>query len=314
MTEKALRILVTGGTGFIGSHAAERLVERGHSVLVVDNYATGRRDTLAEPRPRLTVTESDIADADTVGRLFGEFRPEVVLHCAASYKDPDDWTPDVRTNVEGTINVVRSSRAVGIRRLIYFQTALCYGSRPAEQPVTLGAPLRPENSYAISKTAAEQYIALSGLEFVSLRLANMYGPRNLSGPVPTFFRRLSAGQRCVAVDTRRDFVFVDDLIALVVLAAEGVGGPGYYHVSSGRDYSIRELYDAVASAMGVREPAEERARGADDAPTILLDPSRAQAEFGWKASVPLDEGVRRAVAWYRRHGVEQTYTHLRMRG
>jgi len=308
-----MRMLVTGGTGFIGSHVTERLLDVGHEVVALDNYATSRRDTLAQARPRLRVVEGDIGDETATNRLFGEFEPEVVLHCAASYKDPDAWAEDVRTNVQGTVNVVRAAQASRVRRLIYFQTALCYGSRPKDQPVTLATPLQPENSYAITKTAGEQYIALSGLEFLSLRLANMYGPRNLSGPLPTFFSRLAAGKRCFAVNTRRDFVFVDDLVAVAVAAAEGRGRPGYYHVSSGSDYSIKELYDAVAKAMGVREPVEERERGADDAPTILLDPSRTQAEFGWKVTVPLEDGIRRAVEWYRRHGVDQTYTHLKLK-
>jgi UDP-glucose 4-epimerase len=308
-----MRMVVTGGTGFIGSHVAERLVEAGHAVLAIDNYATSRRDTLADAPPRLTVVEADIAGGGRTMALIQEFRPDVVLHAAASYKDPEDWDEDVRTNVRGTIHVIRAARAVGVRRLIYFQTALCYGSRPVEQPVTLAAPVQPENSYAISKTAGERYIALSGLEFVSLRLANIYGARNLSGPIPTFYSRLAAGKRCFAVDTRRDFIHVDDLTAAVVPFAEGRGAPGYYHVASGRDYAIRELYDAVARAMAVTQPVEERARGADDAPTILLDPSRLQAELGWKPTVPLEDGIRRAVAWYRRHGVEQTYTHLKLK-
>jgi UDP-glucose 4-epimerase len=282
-------------------------------VAVLDNYATSRRDTLASPPPGLTVVEGDIADEHGTTGLIAAFRPDVILHCAASYKDADAWTEHIRTNVQGTVNVVRAAQAAGVRRLIYFQTALCYGGRPKDQPVTLATPLSPENSYAITKTAAEQFIALSGLEFLSFRLANMYGPRNLSGPLPTFFSRLAAGKRCFAVNTRRDFVFVDDLVEVAVAAAEGHGRPGYYHVSSGADYSIKELYDAVAKAMGVREPVEERERSAEDAATILLDPSRTQAEFGWKATVPLEEGIRRAVEWYRRHGVDQTYTHLKMR-
>jgi UDP-glucose 4-epimerase len=307
-----MRVLVTGGTGFIGSHAAEHLCRRGHTVLVLDDYTTGRRDTLEPPPAGLTVSELDIANASALTGAFESFRPDVVLHCAASYKDPDAWEADVRTNVEGTINVVRASRRANVGRLIYFQTALCYGSYPKEQPVTLGAALHPQNSYAISKTAGEQYIASSGLEFLSLRLANMYGPRNVSGPVPTFYSRLAAGRACFAVNTRRDFVYVDDLMGVVVPATEGKGAPGYYHVSSGRDVSIRELYDAVAAAMAIDRPVEERERGADDAPTILLDPSRAEKEFGWRVSTPLADGVRQTVAWYRAHGVDQTYTHLKL--
>jgi len=309
-----VKLLVTGGAGFIGSHVVERLLALGHAALVVDNFATARRDTLDAFRGRVEVIDATIAEPATVDGLFARFRPDVVLHCAASYKDPDDWAEDSRTNVLGTVNVVKASVATAVRRLIYFQTALCYGSHPREQPVTLDHPLAPENSYAISKTAGERYVLTSGLDALSLRLANMYGPRNLSGPVPTFYSRLAEGKPCFAVDTRRDFVFVDDLVEVVVPAVEGHGRPGIYHVSTGTDYSIRELYDAVAAAVGVDRPVEERARGADDAPTILLDPSRTAAEFGWKATTALRDGIARTVAWYRRNGVGQTYTHLRLPG
>jgi UDP-glucose 4-epimerase len=308
-----MRILITGGTGFIGSHLAEALVARGHDVLAIDNYETSRRDTLSEPRDRLRVVAADIADERGVRDLMEACHPNVVVHCAASYKDGDAWSADTRTNVLGTINVVRAARQHDVGRLIYFQTALCYGNHPAEQPVTLGSPLKPESSYAISKTAGEQYIALSGLEFLSFRLANVYGPRNLSGPIPTFYRRLKDGKPCFVVNTRRDFVFVDDLVAALVPAVEGRGAPGYYHLSTGSDYSIRELYDAVCAALGMSRPVEERERGADDAPTILLDPSRIHAELGWRATTPLAEGIRRATAWYEQHGVEQTFTHLEMK-
>jgi UDP-glucose 4-epimerase len=306
-----VRILVTGGAGFIGSHLCERLADAGHDIVAVDNFATSRRDTAEALAGRVELVEGTIADAALVREAFSG-RPEVVVHCAASYRDPDDWHEDVRTNVAGTANVVRVAREAGAGRLVYFQTALCYGNAPREQPITLSHPLWPESSYAISKTAGERYIALSGLDFVSFRLANVYGPRNLSGPVPTFYKRLAAGQKCFVMNTRRDFLYVEDLLAVALKAIAGEGRPGYYHVSSGSDSSIRELYDAVAAAMGVDAEAEERERGEDDAPTILLDPSVTEAEFGWQTQVPLEEGVRRTIEWYERHGVEETYTHLRI--
>ena len=308
-----MRVLITGGAGFIGSHLCERLAEAGHEVLALDNFATARRDTAAALAEQVDVVEGSIADPDGVERAFARARPELVIHCAAAYRDPDDWDEDVRTNALGTAYVVRAAQDAGAERLIYFQTALCYGNAPQEQPISLAHPLWPESSYAVSKTAGERYIALSGLDFVSFRLANVYGPRNLSGPVPTFYQRLAAGKRCFAVDTRRDFLFVEDLLAVVLRASAGEGRSGYYHVSSGSDCSILELYGAVAGAMGVDEPAEERERGPDDAPTILLDPSATEAEFpGWRADTPLADGVAQTVAWYSEHGVEETYTHLRI--
>lgn len=308
-----MRVLITGGAGFIGSHVADRLLARGDRVLVVDNFATGRRDNLP-PREALELVETSIADTARVDAIFERFRPEVVVHAAASYKDPENWAEDARTNVVGTANVTRAAARAGVERLIYFQTALCYGLRPRESPITLDHPLLPaDSSYAISKTAGEQYVALSGLDFLSFRLANAYGPRNLSGPLPTFFHRLSSGRRCFVMDSRRDFVFIDDLVDVVMRAVDGRGSRGYYHVASGGDVAIRELFDSAVRALGVRldEPVEVRPRSADDAPSILLDPSRTAADFDWKATTPLDEGVTKAIAYYRAFGVEQTFTHLK---
>src|SRR6478672_10309137 len=278
-------VLITGGAGFIGSNLVDRLLDLGDRVLVIDNFATARRDSLPG-HANLTVDEGTIADEDFVARSFRSFEPEAVVHAAAAYKDPDAWAEDSRTNAVGTANVVRASEAAGARRLVYFQTALCYGLRPQEQPITLSHPLDPSaSSYAVSKTAGEHYVRLGSVDWVSFRLANVYGPRNLSGPLPTFYQRLTAGKPCFVMDTRRDFVFVDDLVAVALKAIAGRGASGVYHVSSGSDVSIKELYDATVAALGMDPDGdvEVRPRSEDDAPSILLDPSVTEAEFGWRA-------------------------------
>jgi UDP-glucose 4-epimerase len=309
-----MKVLITGGAGFVGSHLTDRLLARGDDVLVIDNFATARRDNLAE-QERLTLVEGTIVDPKLVDDAFSSFGPDVVAHAAAAYKDPDDWREDAATNAAGTANVVKAAEAAGVNRLVYFQTALCYGLQPLEQPITLDHPLRPEDSsYAISKTTGEYYVRLSGLDWVSLRLANAYGPRNVSGPLPTFFQRLSEGKGCFVMDTRRDFIYVQDLIDLVVQALDGQGSGGVYHASSGSDYSIKELFDATVAALAL-DPAPEvevRDRNPDDAFTILLDPSRTQDEFGWTPSTPLDRGVADSIDYYREHGIEETFTHLRL--
>ena len=305
-------VLITGGAGFIGSHLTDQLLERGDDVLVIDNFATARRDSLSD-HDNLTLVEGTIVDPKLVEDVFGDFQPEVVVHAAASYKDPEAWTEDTQTNAVGSANIVRAAKEAGVSRFVYFQTALCYGLHPVEQPITLSHPLDPkDSSYAISKTAGEWYVRLSGLDWISFRLANVYGPRNLSGPLPTFFQRLSEGKPCFVMDTRRDFVFVDDLADVAMKAIGGGGESGVYHVSSGSDVSIKELFDATVKAMGIEldREVEVRPRNPDDAPSILLDPAKTERDFGWSAKTPLEDGVAKAVDYYRSYGVAETISHL----
>ena len=134
-----MKVLVTGGAGHIGSHIVERLLARGDEVLVIDNYETGRRDNLKQ-NTNLRIVEDSIANTQKVFQIFNEFQPEILVHAAASYKDPENWIEDATTNVVGAANLVRAAKETGVRRIIYFQTALCYGLKPIEQPITLAHP------------------------------------------------------------------------------------------------------------------------------------------------------------------------------
>ena len=305
-----MRVYITGVAGFIGSHIAERMVAAGHEVRGVDNLLTGREDNVPDG---VLWRDEDITVNAGWSNEISRWAPEVVYHCAASYDDRSNWERDADTNVIGTIEVVRAALSVNAR-LVYFQTSLCYGLNPGPDPLTVDAPLNPQGSYAVSKTAGERYIHDSGVDYVSLRLANVYGPRNLSGPVPAFFKRLTAGEPCTVVDSRRDFLFIDDLLGVAIPAAEQ--GSGVYHVASGRDAPIHAIYANVRAALGLDQPylTETVPRPADDAPSILLDPSATEVEFGWKADTRLSDGVNAAVEWYREHGVERTYTHLSVQG
>ncbi|MEK6580127.1 MAG: NAD-dependent epimerase/dehydratase family protein [Bdellovibrionota bacterium] len=307
-----MKVLITGGAGFVGSHIADRLLARGDEVLVIDNYATGRRDNL-KSHPKLKIIEGTIADTSLVQSTHNDFKPELVIHAAASYKDPENWVEDTKTNVLGTANVVQAAKKCGTKRVIYFQTALCYGLKPLEQPITLNHPILPDgSSYAISKTSGEQYIRLSGIDFISFRLANAYGPRNISGPLPTFYQRLTNKQSCFCMDTRRDFIYIQDLVDCVMKAVDGRGKTGAYHISSGSDYSIKELFDATVKAMGIQADAPVKPRNPDDTYTILLDPSQTNKEFGWKTTTPLEVGVKAAIDYYKEYGITQTFTHLKL--
>jgi UDP-glucose 4-epimerase len=310
-----MRVLITGGSGFIGSHLADRLLARGDHVLVIDNYATGRRDNLLKS-PNLKIIEGTIADEALIARSYDEFRPQKVIHAAASYKDPANWQEDVRTNILGTAIIVHACQRHHVERLIYFQTALCYGLKPVEQPITLNHPICPEgSSYALSKTSAEQYIQLSGLDYISFRLANAYGPRNISGPLPTFYQRLTNNIPCFVTDTRRDFIYVEDLIDCTLLALDGAGRKGAYHISSGRDYAIKTLFDETVASLGIKleKPVEVRERSADDTFTILIDPSQTNLDFGWKVTTSLKNGIHKAIEYYQTYGIAETYTHLKNR-
>lgn len=308
-----MNILVTGACGFIGSHLAEHFLASGHRVVGIDNLSTGRLENFPDDLAAELV-EGDIANRRELAFAFALAQPDVVYHCAASYADRDAWERDARTNVLGTIEVLRLCAEYEVRRLVYFQTSLCYGLAP-ESPVKPDAPIDPTSSYAISKTAAEQYIAMSGIDYASLRLANIYGPRNLSGPVPTFFRRIQRGEPCTIVDTRRDFVFVGDLVDIAARMAEPEAPGGVWHVGSGHDEAILTMFDAVVEAMGADvEPVPVIPRGPDDAFTILVDPTLTEQAFGWSAKTPLQQGIEAAVAWYEAHGVEQTFTHLAIKG
>jgi UDP-glucose 4-epimerase len=308
-----MKVFVTGGAGQVGSTVIDMLLARGDRVLGIDNFSTGRRDNLVA-HPHLKFVEDSIADSALIDRLFEEFKPEVVIHTAASYKDPDDWSTDALVNAVGSANIARASKAYGVSRLIYFQTALCYGTKPQQSPITLDHPIDPVNSsYAISKTAGEHYIQFSGVDWVTFRLANVIGERNVSGPLPIFFERLSVGKKCFVTPARRDFCYAKDLARVVVRAADGAGH-GTYHFSSGKDVAIRELYDAVVSAMKLNDYPEPEFKplGNDDPASILLDPSRTLADFGQIEFTPLAKVAEAAVERWKSEGVQGGYTHLKV--
>jgi UDP-glucose 4-epimerase len=307
-----MKVLVTGGAGQIGSTVIDLMLARGDRVVAVDNMITGRRENLVAD-PNLTLVEDTVADAAALDGLFSDFRPDVVVHTAASYKDPDDWNTDALVNTVGTANVAKACKTHKVSRLIYFQTALCYGTKPIQQPIQLDHPINPVNSsYAISKTAGEHYIQYSGVDWVTFRLANVIGPRNVSGPLPIFYARLAKGAKCFVTPARRDFCYAGDLAKVVLRAADG-RGHGTYHFSSGRDVAIQDLYDSVVRAMKLNHYPEPEVRplGADDAPSILLDPARTYIDFGHVEFTPLDEIVRLAVERWQEVGVIGGYTHLK---
>jgi UDP-glucose 4-epimerase len=308
-----MRILITGGAGCLGSNLTERYLMAGHAVAVIDNFATGHRGSLPDSHPLLTVVEGSVTDVTALNALFETFKPTHVIHSAAAYKDPDDWIEDTRTNVEGTVNVIRAAKAAGVQRFINFHTALGYG-RPASVPIPVDAPARPFTSYGVSKQAGEQFVAMSGLPYVSLRLANVTGPRLAIGPIPTFYTRLKAGKGCFCSRTIRDFIDMDDFFSVMDIVMKPDAPSGIFNVSTGTGHSIKEIFDLAVDHLGIvlKEPVPEVDPGADDVPAVVLDPSHTQAVLGWKAQYNFEQIIRRMFAWYDINGVTAIFSHLKV--
>lgn len=305
-----MRILITGGAGCLGSNLIEHWLPQGHEIFVIDNFATGKREVVPEV-PGLAVKEGSIVDQALVDACFARFQPEVVIHAAAAYKDPDDWVEDSRTNVIGSAHVARAAKACGARRLINFQTALCYG-RPQQLPIPASHPTAPFTSYGITKTAGEQFMLLSGVPTLSLRIANVTGPRLAIGPIPSFYKRLKAGQSCFCSDTSRDFLDMSDFLAFMDVAIQPDAPTGVYNIASGEAHSIKEIFDLVTDYLGLggREvPVVPPA--ADDVPVVSLDASETLKAFGWQARVGFAETIRRQLDWYEKYGISDVFSHLK---
>lgn len=296
----------------VGSHVAELLEARGDEVIIIDNFATGRPEHLLNLKTQYKFQDS-IANESLYALLSSQFSNiDVIVHTAASFANGNDWSDHINTNVLGTALITRLAQKFNCR-LIYFQTALCYGDNPTIQPVPLEYPRQPmASSYAISKTAGEFYIEQSGVDFVTFRLANIVGPRNLSGPLPIFYKRISAGEKCVIANAKRDFIDVRNLATVVLQSIDGRGN-GAYHFSSGKDVQIIDLYKKVVSAMRLDfEPEydfQENAAGGP--PSILLDPTRTYLDFEMPTLNSIKETVSGAISYYEKFGVTREVTHLK---
>lgn len=305
-----MRLLITGGSGCLGSNLVEKFLLQGNPICVIDNFATSNREVLPS-LPGLMVVEGSVANADLVSRTFADFQPTHVIHSAASYKDPLNWVEDVATNVLGAINVAKAAQKSNVRRLINFQTALCYG-RNSLVPITLDQPTAPFTSYGISKTAGETYLMQSGLPVVSLRLANICGPRLTIGPIPIFYKRLKAGENCFCSDATRDFLDMSDFIDVIEQVLQIDAPTGVFNVSSGEGHSIHEVLLAVSNYLGITPPdVLIVSPGTDDVSNLVLDPIATHCAFGWRAKVGFKAIIEKQLRWYDQHGISDTFSHLK---
>jgi nucleoside-diphosphate-sugar epimerase len=305
-----MRLLITGGAGSLGTNIIEHLGDQCEEILVIDNFATGKKAALL-PAENLRVAEATITDSNVVNKLFADFQPTHVIHSAAAYKDPNDWVEDSLTHVVGTCNVVRAAESVQVQRLINFQTALCYG-RPSQVPIPITHPTSPFTSYGITKTAGEAFVRAAKISNASFRLANVTGPRLAIGPIPTFYKRLKSGESCSVSTTVRDFLDMSDFLSLVDRALKSDAPSGVFNVSTGEGHTIEEIFRVVAKHVGKpdAEPASINPPGPDDVAAVVLDPTETQTAFGWKAKVGFAETISRMLSWYDIHGVTDIYSHL----
>ena len=307
-----MKILLTGGAGCLGSNIIEHYLPLGHEICVIDNYSTGFREVVPIIS-RLSVVEGSIVDFELVMETFMDFKPTHVIHSAASYKNPRDWTEDINTNVLGTINIVEAALKIGVDRLINFQTALCYG-RPLEVPIPITHQTAPFTSYGISKTAGEALLMQSGLPVVSLRLANICGPRLSIGPIPTFYKRLKEGKDCFCSDSYRDFLDMSDFLSLIDhIINNKQSVKGIFNVSTGEGHSIKEIFDIVANYLKLNLEKEPLILpvGDDDIKTVVLDPKITEEFFSWRAKVDFKDIIINQLNWYDEYGVSDIFSHLK---
>lgn len=304
-----MRILITGGAGCLGSSLIEKYLPLGNEIFVIDNFATGKRESVPELKG-LTLVEGDISNNQLVQNCLDKFAPTHVIHSAAAYKDLTDWVSDTETNVLGTINVAKASLQFGVKKFINFQTALCYG-RPEIVPIPVTHKTAPFTSYGISKTAGEQYLLQSGLPVISLRLANICGPRLSIGPIPTFYTRLKEGKSVFCSDTVRDFLDMSDFLSLMDIILADTDVTGVFNVSTGKGNSIKDVFDVVSEYVGIEvENVPVVPAGADDVQSVVLDPSLTESTFNWKAKIGFVDTIKRQLELYDQYGVTDIYSHL----
>jgi UDP-glucose 4-epimerase len=293
----ALRAIVTGGAGFIGSHVAEALVARGDEVHVLDSLATGSVEKVAAGAE---LHLGDIRWGDST--LFDSVRPELCVHLAAqadvgtSVERPDY---DAEVNVLGTLRVLEAARAHGTHVVFSSTGGAIYGE--CDGPAAEDAPLRPISPYGISKLAGEEYVTgwnrLFGTRHVSLRFANVFGPRQEAtlegGVIAIFLERLAAGDETTIFgsgEQTRDFIYVGDVVQGVLAAAEHAGG--VYNIGTGVETSVNELHAVCRRVTGIdREPVYAEARPGDIERSVT-DPGLAARELGWRAERSLEEGLK----------------------
>ncbi len=305
-----MRILVTGGAGFIGSHVVDAYVAAGHEVAVVDNLVNGRRENL---NPKAVFYEVDIRDGEALDEVFALARPEVVNHHAAQIdvrRSVAEPAYDAEVNVLGSLNVLECARRYEATHVIFISSAAVYGT-PAYLPIDEDHPIRPLSPYGASKYAIETYLNVYretyGFRTTVFRYANVYGPRQdpygEAGVVAIFVSRMlepEAGPPPVingSGEQTRDFVYVGDCARANVMALAREAS-GVYNLGTGEETSVNELAAAIQSLTGYPGEIPHGPAKAGDVERHYADASRAEAALGWRAEVDLRAGLTETVAYF----------------
>lgn len=303
-----MKVLVTGGAGFIGSHVVDRLILEGHEVVIVDNLVTGKRRNINRAARFYKVD----VQSWRLERVFRNERPSVVMHLAAQMdvrKSVEDPMFDAQVNVLGTLNVLQQAVTHGARKVIFSSSGGAIYGEQETYPAPENHVLKPLSPYGLSKLCGEQYLSyfqrVSGLQAVSLRYANVYGPRQdpegEAGVVAIFIQKLLNNEQAVINGNgrqTRDFVFVDDVVE-ANLAMMGQETQGTYNVGTGVETSINDLFRILLQHTGstckeVHGPAKkgEQARS-------VIDCTKLRQEVSWEPKADLSDGLKKTVEYFR---------------
>lgn len=310
-----MRTLVTGAAGFIGSTLVDRLLADGHSVVGIDNLATGRRANLdaAGTDDGFEFVEADIV-SDDLETLLGDRKPEVVFHLAAQIdvrKSVTDPEFDAGVNVVGTVRLAEAARKAGVRKVVHTSSGGSIYGAPTNFPVNESTPPDPASPYAAGKVSGEIYLNtfrhLYNLDCSHIAPANVYGPRQdphgEAGVVAIFSRALLSGSPTKVFGTgsnTRDYVFVEDVVDAFIRASGPAGGGQRFNIGTGIETSDRQLHTAVAKAAGAADEPEFAPPRLGDLERSCLDVRKAEMVLGWRPRVPLAEGVARTVDYFRK--------------